>query len=252
MSESTREEPSSSLGILVVVAVAVLTGAALLLAVTPRRLRAAECPVPVPLVPLDRDDFAYDSLTVLNPSMNPSHQFFRQWHLAKADHGAVSFECCAPRGGLVVYLVDNPNDATLKDSKGYAVVFDNQRSTHETYVSRVPGFPSKHPRTRTNKGFTMNADPNACTKYWIVYTRGTVLVGTGGEPGSADSKLITCMQGDDDVAPAGVYWIGFGSLSQDTSGMTIKNIRTFDAPNEGCEWSAMVPQRCSSLDPQVG
>lgn len=204
------------------------------------------CDMPVvPLIPLGAEHFAYDSIIVRNSSMNSSHQFHSQWHLAERDHGAISFECCAERGGLVVYLVDHPNERTLKDSRGYAIVLDNQgASVSETYIAALPGFPSKHRGSRTNRGFTTSS----CQKYWIVYDRGTVLVGSGGRPGSPDAKLITCLQHDAD-APTDVYWFGFGALRRDEIGMTVRNIRTFDAPPAGCSWSAAVPQRCSSLDP---
>lgn len=199
------------------------------------------------IVPIDKDEVMYDNAQLTNAFMNPSKNFFRQWHLARVDSGGFSFEVCAPNGGLVVYLVDNPNDKSLSDSHGYAIVLDNQRDPPETYISSVPGFPSKHPKSKINKGFRLNADANSCAKYWVVYDKGSVLVGSGGTPGEEGAKLITCLT-NDDMASTGLYYFGFGLLSKDEEvGVSIKNIRTFDAPDSGCKWSAMVPQQCSDL-----
>lgn len=211
-----------------------------------------ECPLPTSIVPISYDEFAFDNTTLTNSSMNPSRVFFNQWHFAKPDSGAITFEACAPNGGLVVYLVNDPNNETLQDSQGYAIVLDNLAASgvSETYVSGIPGFPSRHRLSRLNRGWMINTDIEACSKYWIVYENGNVLVGEGDVPGAGNSKLITCLS-NDPVAPKGIYWFGFGALRKEETGIEIKNIRTFAAPAAGCSWKALVPQRCSALSPQA-
>lgn len=201
------------------------------------------------VVPAGKDEFVYDEARLTNAFMNPSKSFFRQWHLARVDSGGFSFDVCAPLGGLVVYLVDKPNAETLADSRGYAIVLDNKRDPPETYIAAIPGFPTKHPRSKINKGFRLNADENACVSYWVVYDKGALLVGSGGTPGEEGAKLITCLNPTAaDTVPSGLYYFGFGLLSKDEEvGATVKNIRTFDAPDSECKWTAMVPQQCSAL-----
>ena len=54
----------------------------------------------------------------------------------------------------------------------------------------------------------------------------------------------------DQNAPSGVYWFGFGVLRKDEEGIEIKNIRTFDAPAQGCQWTAGMPKQCAALSPE--
>jgi hypothetical protein len=195
------------------------------------------------------NEFSHDT-TLTNSFMNPSKKFLSEWHLQHVDKGGFSFDACAPMGGLIVYLVDKPDNDSQQ--RGYAIVLDNNRDPPESFVSPIPGFPSKHPKSRVNKGFKLNSDERGCIRYWVVYDKGTVLVGEGEQPSSkateSNSKLITCMQNDYN-APKNLYYFGFGILNKNEEGITIKNIRTFAAPDSGCQWSAMVPQQCSSLTP---
>ena len=194
----------------------------------------------------------FDAVTVYNPSMNPNRVFHEQWHLAKADSGAFKFDVCAPSGSLVVYLVDKPNAETLGDSRGYAIVFDGRRDPALTFVSAIPGFPTPHGKSRTNRGFALNGEAGTCRSYWVVYEKGTVLVGEGDIPGDGakNSKLITCLQ-NDEAHPVGIKYFGFGAMCRETKAIEIKNIRTFDAPAEGCSWRAIVPIRCASNSPMA-
>lgn len=206
--------------------------------------------VPSPVVPAGaKNGIVYDKVDVANPSGNINRVFFpEQWQLARADSGALQFNVSnKTNGSLIVYLVDQPNNRTLADSRGYAVVFDHTRDTPRTFVSAIPGLPSVHPKSRTNKGHRMGPDE---TTYWIVYEKGTVLVGTGSRPGGPDAKLVTCLQGDDaEAAPTGIKYFGFGSLCQTGNNpIEVTKIRTFDAPDKGCSWTTIVPQRCSPSD----
>jgi hypothetical protein len=200
----------------------------------------------------NQDGVLYDSVTVRSLSMNPSRVFVGQWQLARADSGTITFKACGQRGGLVVYLVDNPNMETLSDSHGYAVVLDNQKDVPESYIAAIPGpLATKHRKSRTNKGFTLNSDPSSCQQYWITYENGTLLVGEGDVPQEgAQTKLITCMTGDDN-APRNLKWFGFGTLRQDEVGINISDLRTYDAPAAGCSWFADAPRQCSALDSSV-
>lgn len=173
---------------------------------------------------------------------NPSRVFDANWVLPNVDSGGVAFKCCAPQGGLLVYFVDIPSASSLASSRGYAVVFDNQRDPPETYVSAIPGLPTKHPRSKVNRGFRLHAAaPETCMQYWIVYRNGTVIVGQGGLPGEEGSRVITCMQ-HDDAAPPGIQYFGFGALRHEEVGIQLEDIYTFDAPPDGMQWEADSPQ----------
>lgn len=204
------------------------------------------CQVP-PLIPIDPTSaYAYNAVTLVNPHMHPNHVFFvDQWHLARKDSGAISFDASAPAGGLVVYLTDQPIDKTLSEARGFAVVLDNQGRVPETYIAKVPGQPAKHSKTRVNRGFQMV--PGVAQKYWIIYEAGNLLVGQGSNPGDPEAKIITCLE-NDGTAPSNMYYFGFGTLRKEERGIEVNNIRTFDAPAANCEWKALIPARCSDLE----
>lgn len=205
--------------------------------------RRKPCSVPSVKEPAQKPPALFDAVTVRNSSVNPNRVFKAdQWHLEKADSGAFSFTASNPgNGSLIVYLVDDPNSQTLSDSRGYAVVFHQERDEPYVVVSSVPGLPTQHVKSRRNKGHRIGVEPR---QYWIVYEEGTLIVGCDGKPSDKEAKIVTVLK-DDDAAPRNLTYFGFGALrTTTTDGIEISNIRTFDAPAKGCNWRATIPVTC--------
>lgn len=210
----------------------------------------AHVPEPSPTLTYasDTPNVVIDSFLIKNAYANPSRQFSPDWFLPQDDSGGIAFQCCAPQGGLILYLVDVPNTVSLGDSRGYAVIFDNQRDPAETYVAPVPGVPSKHPKSRVNRGFRLNAAaPSTCQQYWVVYKQGNVIVGQGALPHEqGESRVITCML-NDTAPPTDIRFFGFGALrATDELGIRLENLYTFDAPADDTFWNAASPVCVSS------
>jgi len=192
----------------------------------------------------------YDNVLLRNSENQPNRVFFQQWHLAEPDSGAFTFDACGVSGGFVIYLVDVPDSKTLANSSGYAIVVGDvadQTGVPQTYITKIPGFPTRHPLSKINKGFQIpEKDSDGCKKLWVVYSHGNLSVGEGERPDIKDGKssLVTCMTGEKENAPNGIQWFGFGTLRKESAGIQIKNIRTFDAPVSGCSWDALIPKDC--------
>lgn len=190
-----------------------------------------------------------ETCMLTNRDMHPNFVFTEQWQLPEADNGAFTFDACAPNGGLVVYLSDNPNNETLGDSNGYAVVLNDQSAQVKSYVGKLPHFILADPRSslsRVNYAFQLNNDPSACQTYWVIYNQGEVLVGLGNKAG--ENEVICCLQGDQ-FPVKGIRYFGFGCLRREDVGIRIRDIRTYDAPAGGCQWLDFAETRCSDLDP---
>lgn len=205
-----------------------------------------DCTPPRQRVPLDLNELVFDAVTVRSAGTQPSHSFHRDWKFAEVGSGGVTFEACAPNGGLVVYLADRITERR-GDIQGYAVILDDQSEEHKSYISPLPGFPSPHFRSKLNKGFRVANCRDGHRRYWVVYSKGNLIVGEGDTPGNGKSRVITCLAlREGDYAPPNIEYIGFGSLQNEPVGIQIRNIRVFDAPGEGCSWSAIAANPCAS------
>jgi hypothetical protein len=201
---------------------------------------SSPCPKPQPkkaTIPVCKEE----ACVLYNETMNPNHLFSEQWQLSETDHGAFTFMAQAPTGGLVIYLADSPNN---REAKGYAIVLDDQ---DKSYVGKLPHFvmvDNRHSQSKINKGFKVKDD----TMYWVIYSKGTVLIGEGTDTGKG--KLITCIEGDVN-APQGLKYFGFGAIRKEERGIMVKDIKTYDAPEGRCSWLTMTPHQCSHSDPMA-
>ncbi len=205
----------------------------------------ATCPPPPLTAPADPKN---DACILTNREMHASFQFNEQWQLPSGGEGAFVFDVCAPRGGLVVYLTDNPNNETLSDTKGYAIVLGDQAARPRSYIGKLPHFVlASDARTamgRVNYDFALNDDPQACTSYWVICSGGEVQFGVGDAAGK--NTLICCMK-DDPFPVEGLRYFGFGCLRREDVGIRVRNIRTYDAPVGGCKWLSMSEHSCAEL-----
>lgn len=188
----------------------------------------------------------HSEVTLVNENMHPSHYFdAAQWQLPEADRGAFTFTACGPAGGVVVYLSTSPDNTTLSDARGYAIVLDDQGDPPRSYIGELPHFSQPSPRSRVNEGFRLNSARASCQTYWVVYDRGVILVGEGAfSPSSVAASLIVCKDDSVSDAPVGVRYFGFGTLRRETEGITISRIATYDAPT--AELRLRAPPQCSS------
>ena len=189
----------------------------------------------------------HSGIVLKNPNMHPNHSFCKQWQLPEDDRGAVTFSACAPSGGLVVYLSTSPDNATLSDSRGYAIVLDDQGDPPRSYIGELPHFEmvdNRNSTSRINKGFRLNASENSCQLYWVLYDHGNILVGEGAYAPGSEATLIVCRNDSMNDPPMGVRYFGFGTLRRETDGITISRIATYDVPTD--EVRLRAPLQCSS------
>jgi hypothetical protein len=189
---------------------------------------------------------AHTEMTLVNENMHASHLFDPvQWQLPENDRGAFTFTACGPAGGLVVYLSTSPDNTTLSDARGYAIVLDDQGDPPRSYIGELPQFSQPSPRSRVNQGFRLNSARASCQTYWVLYDHGTILVGEGAfSPSSAAASLIVCKDDSASDAPVGVRYFGFGTLRRETEGITVSRIATYDAPS--AEMRLRAPPQCSA------
>lgn len=187
------------------------------------------------------------SVMLTNPNMHPNHRFCKQWQLPEDDRGAFTFTACAPSGGLVIYLSTQPDNATLSDARGYAIVLDDQQDPPRSYIGVLPRFEmpdNRNSTSRINRGFRLNAARGSCQRYWVLYDNGNVLVGEGAFHPGAEASLIVCRDDSMNDPPLGVRYFGFGTLRREEEGISVSNIATYDAPVD--EMRLRTPLQCTS------
>ena len=187
----------------------------------------------------------HESCILTNLEMHHNFMFSQQWQFPLKDEGAFTFDACAPNGGLVVYLTDHPNNKTISDSQGYAIVLNDQSHQNKCYIGKLPNFIMVDPRNsagQVNTNFKLNSDPSVCQTYWVMHSGGQILVGSGNEAGG--NEIICCLNLDE-YGPKGIRYFGFGCLRRETTGIRIRDIKIYDAPEVGCDFLSMATKTCA-------
>lgn len=162
------------------------------------------------------------------------------WRLADIGRGAITFEALNAGGGLVVSLLSWHHD----DLNGYHIVLDDDN--RESYVLKLSRIGNngllrerigggnvtgrreyrKVPGVVSDPAFRLNS---SLQTMWVIYQNGSIVVGTGSEPGAG--KIVLYMEPEAEkhrVEGRELYHFGFARHgSRWPGGVTIKGVKSY-------------------------
>lgn len=183
----------------------------------------------------------YDDYFIGGETIEHSYRAQDNWHFKDVGQGVFTFEAVNTGGNLVIGLTGWNHS----DLHGYYIVLDDDN--HESYVlklakigndgllrdrvggGRVDGRRGyvRVPGVKVDPSFRLNFSENQ--KFWVLYQRGTIIVGHGGAPGVG--KQILYMAPEENKQRdlgTDLYHYGFGRLGSRWRGKTnIRNTQVY-------------------------